>query len=147
MLLDGQCVTSGEIPDAIGWRGVWSILVECKASLADFYADGRKQNRRWERWHDRHDGKTIPHIGQERWYLCPAGVIDPARHTMPKGWGLLWATPTRIQRVVLPAASVLDPTTRLHRILDNGVRLREHDLLLSALHYYQNVRRARRPEA
>ncbi len=39
--------SSPETPDAIGWTygGNWSILVECKTSLSDFYADSKKQGR------------------------------------------------------------------------------------------------------
>lgn len=35
----------GESPDAIGWRSGYSVLVECKASRADFLADSRKPHR------------------------------------------------------------------------------------------------------
>jgi len=38
------CVAStGEIPDAIGFRSNCSILIECKTSRADFKADRKKR--------------------------------------------------------------------------------------------------------
>lgn len=34
--------TSGEEPDAIGFRMGFSTLIECKTSRSDYYADRRK---------------------------------------------------------------------------------------------------------
>lgn len=71
---------SGETPDAIGWRfgGKLSVLVECKASRADFLADKRKWCRK--------NGATHS-LGDERYYLAPAGIIKP--EDLPERWGLL----------------------------------------------------------
>jgi hypothetical protein len=59
-----------EEPDAIGWRGTHSILIECKATRADFKADQRKAYRR---------GRTDPDfetgIGDERYYLTVPHTI------------------------------------------------------------------------
>jgi hypothetical protein len=80
---------SNEHPDAIGWfRGGWSIVVECKTSVSDFYADRRK------RW--RQPGAIA--MGQERWYLAEPGLIKPAL-VEDTGWGLLECHNT-IRRVV-----------------------------------------------
>lgn len=70
---------AGEIPDAIGWSRGFSVLVECKASRADFCADIRKPER------------EFPETGMGDWrfYLSPPGVLLPA--DMPSGWGLLYA--------------------------------------------------------
>lgn len=78
---------SGEQPDAIGWRGRISILVECKASRADFLSDRKKVFR------------VAPHLGMGDWrfYLCPPHLIE--RDELPEGWGLLYATEKTIQRV------------------------------------------------
>lgn len=63
------------IPDAIGWRGMWSELVEVKVSRSDFFADRKK-----------------PHVaggrcmGNVRWYLTPPGLVK--REELPEGWGL-----------------------------------------------------------
>jgi len=37
---------SSETPDAIGWHGAQSYLIECKASLADYRADAQKSCQR-----------------------------------------------------------------------------------------------------
>lgn len=79
---------SHECPDAIGWyRGGWSILIECKASIGDFYSDRRKQWRQPD---------TIA-MGQERWYLTEPGVLKA--DLLPGGWGLIEAG-VRVKRVV-----------------------------------------------
>jgi len=68
-----------ETPDVIGWAGPRAVLIECKVSRADFLRDAAKVTR------------TDPKRGmaQRRYYLCPAGVIQPA--DLPPKWGLLWA--------------------------------------------------------
>lgn len=64
------------IPDAIGFRRGWSILVEAKVSRSDFRADLGKAIHR--------NPDSCP--GQERWYLTPPGLLSP--HELPRGWGL-----------------------------------------------------------
>lgn len=72
---------SGEIPDAIGFRSVgdeqFSVLVEVKVSRPDFLADARKPHRA---------GETLG-MGVFRYYMAPAGLIDPCE--LPHGWGLV----------------------------------------------------------
>jgi hypothetical protein len=73
-----------EEPDAIAWRTqpntcrTESILVECKASRADFFADQKKWHRIYR------DG-----LGDLRWYLTPRGLLDVGE--VPDGWGLIEA--------------------------------------------------------
>lgn len=62
---------SGEIPDAIGWVGGKSILVECKASRSDFLKDRKKPFRNPD------FQKAIPGMGAWRIYLTPPGIIKP----------------------------------------------------------------------
>jgi hypothetical protein len=77
VLAEQSCAT-GEIPDAIGWKGQnHSVLVECKASRAGFLADRGKPFRQCPE-----EG-----LGNERFYLAPAGMI--AKEELPPGWGLL----------------------------------------------------------
>lgn len=76
-----------ELPDAIGWRGAISILIECKSSRSDFLADKRKSFR----------SDPAKGMGDWRFYLCPPDVIHAG--DLPDGWGLLWATPKTIQKV------------------------------------------------
>lgn len=72
-----------EIPDALGYRDVCSICVECKVSRSDFLRDLKKRSRR--------DYASRP--AMQCYYLSPgpvtgeAVVIPPAR--LPDGWGLL----------------------------------------------------------
>ncbi|MGE3483157.1 MAG: hypothetical protein AB7L09_00110 [Nitrospira sp.] len=67
---------NGETPDAIGWRGQLSILIECKTSLADF----RRDLNKWFR-------NAGPGIGQRRYFMAPQGVIPLVE--IPSNWGLL----------------------------------------------------------
>lgn len=84
------CTPSGEIPDAIGWKGGQSILIECKASRADFLSDKKKLFRQ----------EPELGLGCYRLYLCPPEVIQPK--DLPEGWGLLWVRGKRIERKVGP---------------------------------------------
>jgi hypothetical protein len=67
-----------ETPDVIGWAGV-SVLIECKASRADFFADGGKSFRK------------LPEngMGVLRYYLVPDGLLSDEE--IPEGWGHLTA--------------------------------------------------------
>lgn len=72
---------NGEVPDAIGFRYTGhaptdgSVLVEVKASRADFRADHKKPHR------------TTGGVGSWRYYLAPQGLIT--LDELPLGWGLL----------------------------------------------------------
>jgi hypothetical protein len=67
----------GETADAIGWRGTYSILIECKASVSDFKADARKYFRRYPE-----NG-----MGCTRYFCTMRGLLNPER--LPEKWGLL----------------------------------------------------------
>src|SRR5271154_4198858 len=78
VVLSEQACGSGEMPDAIGWKGAChSVLVECKISRADFLADREKAFRQ----------KSQLGMGCERFYLTPAGLL--CGEELPAGWGLL----------------------------------------------------------
>ena len=82
---------AGESPDAIGWRpDTLSILVECKVSVMDFYADRQKPWRK-----DPNLG-----VGYYRYFLTPPALIDPLRHSLPDRWGLLEVRGNRIRMIV-----------------------------------------------
>lgn len=66
-----------ETPDAIGFIATASMLIECKASRADFLSDKKKSFRRRPQ-----DG-----MGYKRYYMAPVGLLEPSE--MPEGWGLL----------------------------------------------------------
>lgn len=82
-----ELATIGETPDAIGWRGIHSTLIECKASRSDFIADRQKYFRR-EAWNG---------IGQHRYFLSVPGIISV--EDLPEKWGLLEATGSKIRMV------------------------------------------------
>lgn len=78
VVLSEQSCASGETPDVIGWKNSCrSILIECKISRADFFADRAKPWRM----------KPETGMGCERFYLVPQGLI--AKEELPKYWGLL----------------------------------------------------------
>lgn len=90
-----EIVTAGAVwechPDAIGWRrGRWSLLVECKVSRSDFYADRKKPIHL--------DPERLP--GQQRWYMTPPGLVRVGE--LPDDWGLLECRETHVS-VVHPA--------------------------------------------
>jgi len=80
IVLSEQGCSSGEMPDAIGWKGRnHSIVIECKISRADFHADAAKGWRR---------NPEIA-LGCERYYAAPQTLLTADE--MPEGWGLLEA--------------------------------------------------------
>jgi len=75
-----------EIPDAIGWEySGRSILVECKASRADFLKD---QNKSFRRYSD-------TGMGFLRYYMTPPGLVLPDE--VPEKWGLCFVHPTQVR--------------------------------------------------
>jgi hypothetical protein len=95
VILSEQACLSGEMPDAIGWKqACHSVLVECKASRADFLADHDKPFRR----------KPAMGLGCERFYLTPAAMLCPEE--LPSGWGLLECHGRKI-RLLRPAEKKL----------------------------------------
>jgi hypothetical protein len=73
-----------EIPDAIGWKGHFSYLVECKASRSDFRANGDKIHVRAQRG-----------VGRLRYFLVPEGLVQPEE--VDDGYGLLWCGPHSVR--------------------------------------------------
>lgn len=82
---------SGYYPDAIGWFMRFSILVECKVSRADFFADRKKLIH------------ALPdnYPGEERWYLTPPGLVKPGE--VPEGWWLAEAHEKSVRMVTHPS--------------------------------------------
>ena len=97
-----------ETPDAFGFQHHNSILVECKASRADFLSDKRKTVRRHPEFG----------MGNERYYMCNPKLIFPDE--MPDKWGLLWVYKTKV-RIIVKAqrqnANLKDERTFLYSIL------------------------------
>jgi hypothetical protein len=88
VVLSEQSCSSGEVPDAIGWkRACHSVVVECKVSRADFLADREKPFRR----------KAELGMGCERYYLVPGNMVNRAE--LPEGWGLLQLRGREVEQI------------------------------------------------
>jgi hypothetical protein len=86
VVLSEQACSSGEMPDAIGWKqACHSVLVECKVTRADFLADRAKPFRM----------KPERGVGSERFYLTPPSLIK--LEELPAGWGLLELRHRRVE--------------------------------------------------
>jgi hypothetical protein len=87
-----------ESPDAFGVRspGIVSVI-ECKTSRADFMRDAHKPHAV--------SGMTM---GDERWYMTPPGLLDPAG--LPADHGLLEVHSLQVRTVVkaTPRAVTVD---------------------------------------
>ena len=108
-----------EIVDAIGWRYIecpdgflrlGSIQIECKASYSDFKADQKKDHR---------NNPEYIGIGNLRYYMSPKAIV-PMRE-VPKGWGLLWISKSRVYEKIKPVWMENDYEDDL-RILLNAVQ-------------------------
>ena len=67
-----------EIPDVIGFRGNYTILLEAKTSRADFLSDRKKYFRKipWQG------------MGDYRFFICEQNMIQPEE--LPEKWGMIW---------------------------------------------------------
>lgn len=84
-----------EIVDAIAFRSNSSVVVEAKASRADFLADKLKPHR------------TTGGLGVYRFYISPPGVIEIP--DLPPRWGLLHATGRKVTEVLRPTGNYWPP--------------------------------------
>ena len=88
VVLSEQACTSGEMPDAIGWKkACHSVMVECKMTRADFLVDREKPWRQ----------KPERGVGCERFYLTLPALIKVQE--LPAGWGLLEFRRGRVEMV------------------------------------------------
>lgn len=76
-IAEPNCIITDEQPDAIGFRGCSSVLVEAKISRADFRADLKEPFR----VHPQNG------MGYCRYYICEPGIITV--DDLPERWGLL----------------------------------------------------------
>lgn len=118
---------AGEEPDAIGWTGHGdSILIEVKASRADFRADRDKVYRQ-DKWQG---------IGDRRYYLAPGGLVSSS--DIPPDWGLLLATGGAVVEVIGPRQNPVD-RRKENRILTSLIRRigksREHGAYIKVYTY------------
>ena len=87
-----RCHATSESPDAFGVNSSGSIVVECKVSVSDFYADQRKPFRK----------SPDLGMGRLRFYLTPKGLINQDRLILAPGWGLAEVCGQKI-RIVRPS--------------------------------------------
>jgi len=73
---------NGETPDAIGWVGGKSILVECKLSRADFLRDRKKRFRNRDELYT----GILEGMGSWRFFLTAPGIVKESDDL--KGWGV-----------------------------------------------------------
>lgn len=87
-IAEPNCIVTNERPDAIGFKGFHSILVEAKTSRADFLADLKKPFR------------ICPQkgMGYYRYYICEPEIITS--DDLPERWGLLHVIPGGRVRIV-----------------------------------------------
>lgn len=79
-----------EIPDVLGWREIYSYIVECKTSRSDFLAD---QHKPWRKHPEQG-------MGMFRYYCTPPRLLHPEE--VPCGWGLLEAWGNSIEPIIDP---------------------------------------------
>lgn len=98
VVLSEQACVSGEMPDAIGWKkACHSVVVECKASRADFVVDRVKPFR----------AQPEIGVGCERFYLAEKGLIRVEE--LPAGWGLLEVCGRKIEKMKASAKNLRTP--------------------------------------
>lgn len=90
VLTEARCNWCWEQPDAIGWKGVESYVVEVKVSRSDFLRDRKKVHARTGRG-----------LGLYRYYLTPAALLKPA--DIPEGWGLLELHVDKVRNMAGPS--------------------------------------------
>ena len=89
VLTEMRCFNISEEPDAIGWLGIQSYVVECKVSRSDFQADAKKFAARMN-----------CRLGAHRFYLTPPGLLRPDE--IPEPCGLLEVHGRRVRQIVRP---------------------------------------------
>jgi len=111
-----------ETPDAIGFRSGMSILVETKASRADFHADKKKIFRR----------NPSVGMGSFRYFLCPRGIIKP--EDLPEKWGLLWVNEkSQVRQKVGPKGNIWSSTNMEDFRFPERNEQAERNMMYSAL--------------
>ena len=75
ILAEFSC-SAASIPDVIGFCSSMSVLIECKVSRSDLFADFKKSHRHHQN-----------QIGNYRYYLVIPGIVSST--DIPDGWGLL----------------------------------------------------------
>lgn len=95
----------GESPDAYGWGGSTTQMIEVKVSRSDFLAD---KNKRWRK-------NSFLGLARFRSYLCLEGIIKEC--DLPEKWGLLYINETgKISEIVKPEYQECNHTEEINLI-------------------------------
>src|SRR5262249_44648967 len=89
ILTEFRCAFFSEQPDAIGYKGLVSVLIECKTSRSDFFADKKKRGAR-------HGMK----MGAYRVFMTPPRLLP--LEDLPKRWGLLELHGSKVRQLRNP---------------------------------------------
>lgn len=105
-----ELCAADEIPDAIGWKhGTHSLVVECKVSKSDFYADKQKPFRK----------NPDRGMGYRRFYLVPKGLLKAED---VGDWGLLETVGKKVSMVKTSQAFMTRNFKDEMRILVSALR-------------------------
>lgn len=104
-----MCSGAGEEPDAIGFGGRISTLVECKVSRSDFRADRNKPC-----------AVDDERLGDFRYYCVPTGLVSA--DDMPPKWGLLYANGRGVTVIRKAEMSPVKDARGEHQILISCLR-------------------------
>lgn len=100
-------MVASEMPDVLCFKSGYTTLFEIKVSIEDFRADKNKESRIkfknkyyltnrsingkrkpvWIHANQYKINQEFPHLGRQRFYVCPAGMIQPNE---VERWGLYW---------------------------------------------------------
>lgn len=98
-----------EAPDAIGWRpGGISVLIECKVSVEDYYADRRKPWRRF----------PTNGMGVFRYFMTPKDLLAGL---YLNDWGLLEAGAKIVRKLKDAEAQIHNPMAEI-KLLMSAIR-------------------------
>lgn len=108
---------NGEYPDVIGFSS-WSrsVLIECKISRSDFFADSKKLFRQ----------NPEMGMGCKRFYACPSGLLKV--DDIKNGWGLIYINEKMRATVVHNPFNTYNLSTLFKKNINA-----EHELMYSAL--------------
>ena len=117
VLYEYQSYATNEFPDVLCFQQGYTKLYEIKVSRQDFLKDNQKDCRKKYRVkyfpsvdHKKHRVKwesswykpvlqefiqQVPHLGRERYYVCPKELIQPDE--INNGWGLYWLHGTQLR--------------------------------------------------
>lgn len=110
VLYEYQSYATGEFPDVLCFKNGYTRLYEIKVARQDFLKDSHKACRiktrikyfpqaswnkigllagiDWKQYGLQEFYQEYPHLGRQRWYVCPSGLIAPEE--IGNGWGLYW---------------------------------------------------------